>query len=65
MVAFRYEKWDEDLLRLLREQAKLWDLFRKLLLRANGEVERALRWLENLKEQGYLDESTDLEGFAR
>jgi uncharacterized protein with von Willebrand factor type A (vWA) domain len=65
MVAFRYEKWDENLLRMLREQEKLWDLFKKLLLRANGEVERALRWLENLKQQGYLDESADLDGFAK
>ena len=65
MVAFRYERWDEELLRLLREQARLWDVFRRLLLRANGNVEQALRWLENLKEQGYLDSSTDLKGFAK
>ncbi len=65
MVAFRYEAWDEDFLRRLREQARLWDLFRKLLLRADGSVEQALRWLENLKERGYLDPAADLEGFAR
>jgi uncharacterized protein with von Willebrand factor type A (vWA) domain len=65
MVAFRYEKWDEELLRRLREQGRLWDLFRQLLLRANGNVEQALRWLGNLKAQGYLDPSTDLDGFAR
>jgi Ca-activated chloride channel family protein len=64
MPAFRYEKWDEELLERLRNQRGLLDLFQELLLRANGDVERALRFMQQLKRAGRLGE-VDLDAFRR
>jgi Ca-activated chloride channel family protein len=63
MAAFRYEKWDEDFLRRLKEWASLQALFRHLLLQTNGDVEQALRAMRRLQEMGYLDASVDLDAF--
>src|SRR5207237_6772838 len=63
MVAFRYEKWDEDLLRRMKEFASLMALFQHLLLQANGDVERTLQYMKRLQEMGYLDPSADLAQF--
>jgi len=38
-------------------------LFNKLLLMAGGDVERALAWLRELKERGFIDGSVDLDAF--
>lgn len=63
MPAFRYEKWDEELLRRLKEWASLQALFRHLLLQTNGDVEQALRAIQRLKDMGYLRPDVDLEAF--
>ncbi len=63
MVAFRYEKWDEDLVRRMKELATLTAIFQHLLLQANGDVEHALRFMKRLQEMGYLDPATDLDAF--
>jgi uncharacterized protein with von Willebrand factor type A (vWA) domain len=65
MVAFRYEKWDEDLVRRMKEYATLMALFNHLLLQANGDVERTLRAMERMREAGYLDRAFDLDRFRR
>ncbi len=63
MVAFRYEKWDEELFRRLRQFAGLWKLFQHLLLQANGDVDRVFRHLKRLQELGHLPASLDLGRF--
>jgi Ca-activated chloride channel homolog len=63
MVAFRYEKWDEDLLRRMKEFASLIAVFQHLLLQANGDVERTLQYMKRLQEMGYLDKNADLAQF--
>jgi len=63
MVAFRYEKWDEDLLRRMKEFASLMAVFQHLLLQANGDVERTLQYMKRLQEMGYLDRNADLAQF--
>ncbi|MBI4566260.1 MAG: VWA domain-containing protein [Planctomycetes bacterium] len=65
MVGFRYEKWDEDLLRKLRQFASLLALFHHLLLQQNGDVDEALRVMRRLQELGYIDKNVDLEQFRR
>jgi uncharacterized protein with von Willebrand factor type A (vWA) domain len=63
MVAFRYEKWDDELLRRLKEFASLMGVFQHLLLQANGDVERTLQYMKRLQEMGYLDKAADLAKF--
>jgi uncharacterized protein with von Willebrand factor type A (vWA) domain len=65
MTAFRYERWDDELLRRLKEFASLMALFRHLLLQANGDVERTLEYMKRLQQMGYLDASADLAEFRR
>ena len=65
MVAFRYEKWDANLLRRIKEFATLMALFQHLLLQANGDVERTLQYMKQLQGMGYIDPKADLEQFRR
>jgi uncharacterized protein with von Willebrand factor type A (vWA) domain len=65
MVAFRYEKFDEELLRRIRRFDELLRLFQQIVLQANGDVEKALLYLKRMKEAGYLDREIDLEAFAK
>jgi Ca-activated chloride channel family protein len=65
MVAFRYEKWDEDLLRRMKEFASLMAMFQHLLLQANGDVERTLAYMKRLQEMGYIDQAADLAQFRQ
>ncbi|HEX7898289.1 MAG TPA: VWA domain-containing protein [Planctomycetota bacterium] len=64
MPAFLYEQWDEELLARLRSHRDLLQLFQELLLRANGDVERALRYMEQLRRSGRLGDA-DIEAFQR
>jgi Ca-activated chloride channel homolog len=64
MPAFLYEQWDVELLARLRSHHDLLQLFQELLLRANGDVERALRYMAQLQRAGRLGEA-DLEAFQR
>ena len=54
MPAFLYEQWDEELLARLRSHRDLLRLFQELLLRANGDVERTLRYMEQLRIEARL-----------
>jgi Ca-activated chloride channel family protein len=65
MVAFRYEKWDEDLLQKMKDFATLMQFFQHLLLQANGDVERTLQYMKRLQEMGYIDKSADLAQFRQ
>jgi Ca-activated chloride channel homolog len=62
MPAFLYEKWDEELLQKLRSQQSLLEIFQQLLLQANGDVDRALRYLQQLQRLGHLGDA-DLDAF--
>lgn len=64
MTAFLYEKWDEDLLARLQTHQALMELFQQLLLQANGDVERTLRYLKQLQRAGRLGDA-DLDAFRR
>src|SRR5262245_628107 len=64
MPAFLYEAWDEELLDRLRSRKQLFDLFQELLLRANGDAERALRYMKQLQRDGRLGD-VDLDGFRQ
>ena len=63
MVAFRYEKWDENLVRQLKEFSSLMEIFQHLLLQANGDVDRVLDAMNRLQEMGYIDAAANLEAF--
>jgi Ca-activated chloride channel family protein len=65
MVAFRYERWDADLLQKLKEFATLMALFQHLLLQANGDVEKTLNYMKRLQAMGYIDASADLAQFRQ
>ena len=65
MVAFRYTHLDPELLKELQRFASLKALFHHLLLQANGDVDRVLRFMKDLQERGYLDEAIDLDEFRR
>jgi uncharacterized protein with von Willebrand factor type A (vWA) domain len=61
---YRFEAFDEDLLRQLTRFRDLLSLFHQLVLRTQGDVEEALDWMRALQAQGYLPEDWDLEEFA-
>jgi uncharacterized protein with von Willebrand factor type A (vWA) domain len=65
MVAFRYERWDEEWLARLKQFASLMALFHHLLLQTNGDVERALRMMKQLQDMGYVDRDADVDEFRR
>ena len=53
-MEYRYAKWDPELLKRLAGARDLMKVFNFLLLQTNGDVEQALRYLEQLKGKGYL-----------
>ena len=59
----RYFHLDPDLLRRMLAGIDLTRLFNQLLLAAAGDAEEAMEWMRYLQEQGYIDESVDLEAF--
>ncbi len=59
----RYRYLDPDLLKALLAGLDLLRLFNQLLLAAGGDVEEAMEWMRYLQQQGYLDESVDLDAF--
>jgi uncharacterized protein with von Willebrand factor type A (vWA) domain len=65
MAAFRYDQWDPDLLRRMKQFASLMALFHYVLLQQNGNVEQALRMMKRLQETGYVDRTLDLDEFRR
>ncbi|MEO8195212.1 MAG: VWA domain-containing protein [Thermoanaerobaculia bacterium] len=59
----RYFHLDPDLLRQMLAGIDLMRLFNQLLLASAGDAEEAMEWMRYLQEQGYIDESVDLEAF--
>ncbi len=59
----RYQYLDPELLKQLLASMDLLRLFNQLVLASGGDVEEAMEWMKNLQQQGYLDESIDLEAF--
>ena len=62
-MRFRYAQFDAEALRQLLAQRGLIELFNHLLLRTNGDVEEALRWMEQLRDRGYLPADFEAEAF--
>ncbi len=60
---YRYEKFDDSIRELLKRYDDLRKLFQELLMRTNGDVEEAIRFLRALQEQGYLPGDWDLDEF--
>ncbi len=63
LAAFRYERWEPELLERMKRFATLMALFHHLLLQQNGDVEEALRMMKRLQERGYIDRTINLEDF--
>ncbi len=61
----RYLHLDPDLIRRILAEQDLMRIFNQLLLAAGGDPEEAMNWMRYLQEQGYLDQSIDLEAFFR
>ncbi len=59
----RYFHLDPDLLRQILAGIDLTRLFNQLLLASAGDAGEAMDWMRYLQEQGYIDESVDLEAF--
>ena len=64
-MLYRYTKWDERITRQMTMK-KLSKLFTHLLTQSNGDVEKALEWMEYLGEKyGFLDDEITLEAFKQ
>ncbi len=63
-MRYRFEKFDENLLAALQEFKNLLDLFQALVLRTNGDVERAIDFLRSMQQQGYIPDDWDLDEFV-
>jgi Ca-activated chloride channel family protein len=64
-VKFAYSEWDDSFARHIRSLESLRRLFFQLLLRTDGDVEQALRWMDELRDRGYLPEDWDLDAFRK
>jgi uncharacterized protein with von Willebrand factor type A (vWA) domain len=63
---FRYSQWDDQLLRDLNFLKNLLSLYNRLLLMTDGDVDEALRALEDLGERfGFFNEKFTLEDFKK
>jgi len=62
-VRFRYSEFDGELFRREVARRGLIQLFNQLLLRTNGDVEEALRWMTELRDRGHLPADFDPELF--
>ena len=60
-MKFAYLEWDAALADQIRSLEHLKRLFFQLLLRADGDVNTALKWLEYLQEKGHLPGNWDLD----
>ena len=62
-MRWQYLEWNEGLEQALRSFANLMSLFNFLLLKAGGDADQSLRWMEYLQERGLIDEDVDLDQF--
>lgn len=63
MLGFRYGEWDPELIERLGAFEDMVDLFHFLLLKSNGDAERAIDLMRYLQERGYIDAGVDLDEF--
>lgn len=63
MATYRYGPIDERLKKLLDNFGDLMKLFQHLLLMMDGDPDRALKYMAQLQNMGYLDKSIDLHQF--
>jgi uncharacterized protein with von Willebrand factor type A (vWA) domain len=59
----RYSYLDPALIQALLAGMELVKLFNKLVLAAGGDPDRAIEWMHELQERGYVDEAVDLDAF--
>jgi len=64
-VKFVYSQFDDELFAKLKSLSDLMQIFNYLLMRLNGDVDETLKMMRRLQEQGYIDESYDLDEFER
>ena len=65
-MEFRYSRWDERLVRNINFLKNLLSLYHRLLLMTDGDVDQALRALEDLGERfGFFNEEFTLEDFKK
>jgi Ca-activated chloride channel family protein len=62
-MKFSYLEWDEALSRFIRSLEGMNRLFYQLLLRTDGDVDEALKWMRYLQERGHLPADWDLDAF--
>ena len=62
-MRFRYAEFDGEGFRRETARRGLFQLFTQLLLRTNGDVEEALRWMTELRDRGHLPADFDPEQF--
>jgi len=65
MFRVRYRDWDPELLQELAGFEQLLDLFHYLLLKTNGDAQRALDLMRALQGRGVIDPDVDLDEFGR
>ena len=63
-MRYRFTAFDPKLLERLSGLRDMLALFQDLVLRTQGDVERALEWMRQLQQAGYLPEDWDLDEFA-
>jgi len=59
----RYFHLDPALLQAILAGLDLMRLFNQLVLASGGDVDEAMDWMRYLQQEGYIDESVDLEAF--
>ena len=59
----RYGYLDPALIQAILAGLDLLRLFNQLVLASGGDVDEAMEWMRYLQQQGYLDESIDLDAF--
>jgi uncharacterized protein with von Willebrand factor type A (vWA) domain len=62
-VRFRYAEFDGEAERRANARRGLIGLWNQLILRTNGDVEEALRWMAELRDRGHLPPDFDPEKF--
>jgi len=59
----KYFYLDPELLRSLLAGLDLLRLFNQLVLASGGDIEEAMEWMRYLQQEGYIDDSVDLDAF--
>lgn len=59
----RYQYLDPALIQAILAGLDLLRLFNRLVLASGGDVEEAMEWMRHLQQEGYIDESVDLDAF--